>query len=947
MQDLRGPSSVRLAGRLGVLVSVAAIVCLLVPPWSEVPASAFGTCTGSWTESPSQDTPVQVLGVKMNGVSVGTSGGWTVGGLTDVTNTFHAFAEYWTGSEWQIGAAADANTMSTDTWLNDVVAFPSGPSGKAEAWAVGYAGPSSTILRPQMIVEHWVGPDPRSPWTISAPTAPSGAYSDLTSVSGSSATDVWAVGSSRIGAAYKPLIEHYDGAGWRSIPGAQLPAGTLAGGLISVSAASKNDVWAVGYRTGGTGYRTLVEHFDGTRWSVQSSPSPGTLENVLLGVTAAGPNNVWAVGYRKDDTVDRALIEHYDGTKWTTVASPSAIGAFDVLRGVAVVPTTGEVWAVGFTFDIASGGFRPITISTDPSRAPLTWTVIDPATQNGKVIGHEFKDVAGEPSADQVWAVGYSGQPLIETICPTATARPAVGGTDPRSPVVASPALPDPVVAAATGRQSPPDPLRQSSTAVLTVASDVAASALPGEPALVRTNGAAVGDFAGPGGAGPDGYPDFQLGRFGDAPMELWVNQQDGTWAQVGVGTLTEADRYLCAFGDAGSPTGVAPDGLPDLFCTIGAAKGTGIKINELWVQKADGSFVRPATQPGVLDPFGRGRVATFFFPGDERSKGAHPESLYVGNQLERGDGVPEPSRFYFNQGGTLVDSPASGLDVETGASCVQPMDVNRDHFTDLLLCTNLSRLVLFRNDGPVGKGGVPSFTDVSDSAGITQTGVLNGLLSDLSGDGCPDLVEVMRAKVDVLIQKLTARGQCASRFTPTWSHPLKNGGWAAAGDVNGDHRPDVYVLQGGSEPDLMLLNDGDGTSFSSIPVPQAGSGQGDMVRAMKDRATGFADFLVLNGDHAQGPVQLIRFSTNPSPNPLTITAAPPPTSSSKTATFEFRSTAGTGFLCSMDGVDPVPCHSGVSYSGLGNGAHLFAVWALDGAGNVLAEATDAFKVVP
>ena len=334
----------RAGRRIRAAALSAAMVSVLVPAVLAQPVRALGTCSASWTVSPVAPAPVPVLQIMLNGLSLTPSSAWTVGGLTDTANTFHAYAQYFNGSSWSLGAPVDARPHNVDTWLNDVKAFPSGPSGQPEAWAVGYGGPASTFLRPQMIVEHWIGPDPASPWELSAPTTPSGTYTNLVSVTGTSATDLWAVGYSRTGATYDALIEHYDGHQWSSAPAAPLPASTSSSGLISVSAAGPSDVWAVGYRTDGSGYRTLVEHFDGSSWSAVAAPSPGTTEDVLLGVAATG-GDAWAVGYRTDGAGAHALVERYDGTSWSSVTAPGPFNLIDVLRSVTIEPTTGRLWA--------------------------------------------------------------------------------------------------------------------------------------------------------------------------------------------------------------------------------------------------------------------------------------------------------------------------------------------------------------------------------------------------------------------------------------------------------------------------------------------------------------------------------------------------------------------------------------------------------------------------
>src|SRR5207249_9413132 len=93
--------------------------------------------------------------------------------------------------------------------------------------------------------------------------------------------------------------------------------GPSANYLNGVAVVSANDVWAVGWHSGGT----LTLHWDGAQWSVVPSPSPGTNAR-LLGVTAISANDVWAVG-AYSDLGPQTLTIHWNGTSWTQVPSPS------------------------------------------------------------------------------------------------------------------------------------------------------------------------------------------------------------------------------------------------------------------------------------------------------------------------------------------------------------------------------------------------------------------------------------------------------------------------------------------------------------------------------------------------------------------------------------------------------------------------------------------------
>ncbi len=72
-----------------------------------------------------------------------------------------------------------------------------------------------------------------------------------------------------------------------------------------------NDIWAVGFSGSSTLPQTLVEHWNGSQWSIVPSPNVGTNLNSLNGVTVVSANNVWAVGvYFNAANLQKTLIEH-------------------------------------------------------------------------------------------------------------------------------------------------------------------------------------------------------------------------------------------------------------------------------------------------------------------------------------------------------------------------------------------------------------------------------------------------------------------------------------------------------------------------------------------------------------------------------------------------------------------------------------------------------------
>src|SRR6266480_4927512 len=95
--------------------------------------------------------------------------------------------------------------------------------------------------------------------------------------------------------------------------------------LHGVSALAENDVWAVGvsYNTERTLGSTLIEHWNGSRWSVVTSPNPSSSVNKLNAVAAVSSTDVWAVG-TAPTPANTVLILHWNGVAWTVVSNPTS-----------------------------------------------------------------------------------------------------------------------------------------------------------------------------------------------------------------------------------------------------------------------------------------------------------------------------------------------------------------------------------------------------------------------------------------------------------------------------------------------------------------------------------------------------------------------------------------------------------------------------------------------
>jgi hypothetical protein len=252
-----------------------------------------------------------------------------------------------------------------------------------------------------------VGPTCNDQWNVvSSQNAGTNGNNELGSVSAISASDAWAVGDFDTGTAptivRQPQAQHWNGAAW-TLTAQPAVFGTGDNVLLSVTAITTSNVWAVGFskanNTMGTLNQVLIEHFDGTSWTAiadTTANNPAGTSNSLFGVKFFSATDVWAVGEAKtSSTVATAIIEHYDGTAWTT-QTPAAAAAFSLLADVVPLAAN-DVWAAGLQ-QAAAGVVETLVEHFDGT----TWTTV--AAQNPNANGQFFNDIAGVHN--DLWAVG-------------------------------------------------------------------------------------------------------------------------------------------------------------------------------------------------------------------------------------------------------------------------------------------------------------------------------------------------------------------------------------------------------------------------------------------------------------------------------------------------------------------------------------------------------------
>ncbi|MGD0705632.1 MAG: hypothetical protein ABSA02_37835 [Trebonia sp.] len=337
---------------------------------------------------------------QLAGVSaVSGTDAWAVGSTNAAANGVGAkpLIDNWNGTAWTQAAtpATPGNTAS----LAAVSA-----SSATDAWAVGRTQVNREDFAPLAL--HWNG----TAWSVSASAATALAGQIGDGVADIGPTDAYAIGGG-LGSADTGLVAQWNGSTWSRVTVPQPSSDGLASDLDAISANGPDDVWIVGTfedEISSTFFpdETYSLHWNGSTWSVVPMPLVGS-SNVnaffhFNAIQVNSPTDAWAVGDRGVvDGTSTTLIEHWNGTAWSIVPSPSP-GSGANLSGVTTSNAANDVWAVGLYTPAGATGAQTLTLNWNGT----AWAQVA-SPDNGSPS--ELHSASATPGASIVWAVGSSG----------------------------------------------------------------------------------------------------------------------------------------------------------------------------------------------------------------------------------------------------------------------------------------------------------------------------------------------------------------------------------------------------------------------------------------------------------------------------------------------------------------------------------------------------------
>ena len=392
---------------LGAIVFLATLGTFAVSPPAVLPPAVLAAAPVVSAAAPElckarssvvgSPSPGQVSNHLSGVVSFAARNAWAVGAATDAVGNppmlvSSALVVHWNGAAW---SPVVSPMLAGGAALASITAL-----SPDNMWAVGHQG-SSAAGTP--LVEHWNG----SQWSVVPSPVVDQGY--LLGVSGGRADDIWAVGI-RLGVTSYTLIEHWNGAVWKVVPS---PNPSVDYNEIdSVTVTSQDSAWAVGFSLVNNVSVPIITRWDGSRWKVVKAPSTAFANSLLRGVAAASERDVWAVGQSRSDDGSQVqtLVEHWNGQRWTVVASPSPVSQ-SWLTGVAV--SGGHVWAAGVRVD----GFTNHTLVLHGGEGSLSAV----SSPNRGLDSNSLEAIAATPDGG-AWAVGgdqgvNNGESLVLSMC--------------------------------------------------------------------------------------------------------------------------------------------------------------------------------------------------------------------------------------------------------------------------------------------------------------------------------------------------------------------------------------------------------------------------------------------------------------------------------------------------------------------------------------------------
>ena len=319
------------------------------PDWSAVSVLDGVACT-SGSACVAVGTALKPSGVQVSLIEQWTSHGWrivpspspsgaqrsglfavacasasscfAVGAYDTHSGAHRNLVEQWDGHRWRLEPTPTLTGIQF-TFLSDVSC-----TAPSACTAVGGTDQGA-------VAERWNGHQ----WRLQHTPNISQGGAGLAGVDCTSSSSCTAVGGSNAGT----LAERWNGKKWNLQP-SSTPRGTQRIFLNNVVCTGRSSCTAVGaYQPGNAGdFKTLAEHWNGSKWTAQQTASPGGAQgDFLFAVSCPSSSGCTAFGFSDGSNTPLPMVQRLKGGRWHLARTPIPKGAAESsLSGVSCIRAT-------------------------------------------------------------------------------------------------------------------------------------------------------------------------------------------------------------------------------------------------------------------------------------------------------------------------------------------------------------------------------------------------------------------------------------------------------------------------------------------------------------------------------------------------------------------------------------------------------------------------------
>jgi hypothetical protein len=294
----------------------------------------------------------------------------------------------------------------------------------------------------QILIEHWNGHE----WSIMHAPRPAGAtltgLADIACPRPISCFAVGWYGVSSPPSQTRTLVEHWNGHRW-SVLTSPTPRLMTSLGFTAVACPQPISCFGVG----STATASMVEHWNGHAWSIMKTPPSHKISDLLNGIACPQPRSCFAAGTARDGATNHTFVEHWNGQSWSIMRSRNLVGSRSNTFTAVSCSTPTNCVAVGYSNIgsaqktlVESWNGRAWSRRTSPNRGDFSLLFgVDCMTQSqcvavGTVAAHPV--IFRGPTFGQIEPIptppGSHANSLADVSCTSTATCYAVGATDTR-----------------------------------------------------------------------------------------------------------------------------------------------------------------------------------------------------------------------------------------------------------------------------------------------------------------------------------------------------------------------------------------------------------------------------------------------------------------------------------------------------------------------------------